>query len=154
MRESIGGTMLFWIVLFFMSIFIAFLASVIKYARVYKMKNSLINYIERQEGVTGPEEVANQLLYVGYPLTSYFDICVNRPAKAGTAYYNIRLNATFSIPIFGYAFEVPIRGETKLIETGVTVNSGSSAFNRARCFYRCSVKTGKCKTESNKNELT
>ena len=41
MRESIGGTMLFWIVLFFMSVFIAFMASVIKYARVYKIKNTI-----------------------------------------------------------------------------------------------------------------
>ena len=42
MRESIGGTMLFWIVLFFMSIFITFLAAVIQYAKVYKIKNSKI----------------------------------------------------------------------------------------------------------------
>ena len=51
MRESIGGTMLFWIVLFFLSIFITFLAFVMKYARVYRMKNSIINYIERDEGI-------------------------------------------------------------------------------------------------------
>ena len=55
MRESIGGTMLFWIVLFFMSIFITFLAAVIQYAKVYKIKNSMINYLEQGEGIASKE---------------------------------------------------------------------------------------------------
>ena len=148
MRESYGGTMLFYIVLFFMSIFIAFLASVIKYARVYKMKNSMINYIERQEGVTDPKEVAGELLSIGYPATSYFDVCIYKP-RDDIAYYYIKLNATFSLPIVSYAFDVPIKGETRMIETGVTINSNSTAFSESNCFYDCRTADGECRYTSN-----
>ncbi len=148
MRESYGGTMLFYIVLFFMSIFIAFLASVIKYARIYKMKNSMINYIERQEGVTGPEEVSAELLSIGYPSSSYFDICMYKP-REDIAYYYIKLNATFSLPIVSYAFDVPIKGETRMIETGVTINSKNTAFSQSNCFYDCRASDGHCGSTSN-----
>jgi len=145
MRESFGGTMMFWIVLFFMSIFIAFLASVIKYARVYKMKNTLINYIERQEGIVDPGEVANQLLSYGYPYNSYFDICVNSP-KEDSAYYTMKLNATFTLPIISYTFNVPIRGETRLIETGVIATSTN--FIGQHCWYNCKPSDGNCESQA------
>ena len=152
MRETIGGTMLFWIVMFFMSIFIAFLASVIKYARVYKMKNSIINYIERQEGVSGPTELARELRNVGYPKDSYFDACIIRP-REGAAYYSLTVNAVFSIPIAGFAYELPIKGETKIITSGATIMDTSNEFGRSECFYRCNTGTSKCLSESSLERL-
>ena len=151
MRESIGGTMLFWIVLFFMSIFIAFMASVIKYARAYKIKNSVINYIEIQEGVSGPVEVATELRASGYPSTSYFDICIYRP-RGTAAYYSLTVNAVFSIPIVSMAFEVPIRGETRIIDSGVTINSTENDFAATRCYLRCRALDGQCNSSESVNE--
>ncbi len=120
MRESIGGTMLFWIVLFFMSIFIAFMASIIKYARVYKVKNTMINYIERSEGVFSSEELENELVNLGYKSGKYV-ICRYNPSSSG-GYYYLKLYATFEIPIVGVSFDVKIKGETRTIETGTLIN--------------------------------
>ena len=117
MRESIGGTMLFWIVLFFMSVFIAFMASVIKYARVYKIKNTTINMIERNEGVKSPLQLKQILISSGYSAGDDYIICKHSVPGRGV-YYTLDLYATFSFPIVYYAFKVKISGETRLIETG------------------------------------
>lgn len=120
MRESIGGTMLFWLVLFFMTIFISFLAAVIQYSRVYKIKNQMINYLEQAEGVGTKAEFENTLSNLGYSIRENgYAFCRKNSSFDGGygGYYKIQLTATFkitSIPIRIY-----IQGETRLIETGI-----------------------------------
>lgn len=55
MRESIGGLWLFSIVITFIVLFVSFLAYSISYTRAFKVKNEIINYIERAEGFTTTE---------------------------------------------------------------------------------------------------
>lgn len=52
MRESIGGMWLFSIVITFIVLFVSFIAYSISYTRAFKVKNEIINYIERAEGFT------------------------------------------------------------------------------------------------------
>ena len=114
MRESIGGTMLFWIV------FITFMASIIKYARVYKVKNNVINYIERMEGVDSSSEVAGKLSEYGYNYD--YVLCRYNPSDFG-GYYYLKVYAVFEVPIVGWKFDLPITGETRTIMTGEKVKS-------------------------------
>ena len=50
MRESIGGTWLFGIVITFIALFSSFLAYSISYTRAFNMKSEILNIIERDEG--------------------------------------------------------------------------------------------------------
>jgi len=52
MREAIGGTWLFGIVILFIALFASFLAYSISYTRAFNTKNEIINLIERNEGYT------------------------------------------------------------------------------------------------------
>lgn len=145
MRESIGGTMLFWIVLFFMTIFIAFMASVINYARVYKMKNSMINYIEKSEGIKTKEEFEDALVNLGYPANGDYEICRKISRETG-GIYSLSLYAIFELPFVGNGIRVEIKGETRLIETGTLIKdsgngqgnwfSGSVSPGSVMCFTR------------------
>ena len=47
MREAIGGTILLYIVLIFLFVYIAFMAIVINYGRVFRSKNAVVSYIEQ-----------------------------------------------------------------------------------------------------------
>ena len=87
MRESIGGSMLFYIVLFFLSIFIFFIASVIRYARVYKIKNSMVNYVERNEGFLSKSEFDDELSKLGYQENGRYKVCRYFPSEIGGYYY-------------------------------------------------------------------
>ena len=123
------------IVLFFMSIFIAFMASIIKYAKVYKVKNSMINYIERAEGIASEEEFLDQLTKLGYKTDKYV-ICRYNPSSSG-GYYYLKLYATFEIPIVGVTFDVKINGETRTIETGTQINDKNAWFTEASGDGQC-----------------
>ena len=117
MRESIGGTMLFWIVLFFLSIFVFFLAFVMKYAYAYRIKNNIVNYIERNEGLESEEEFRAALSSFGYSEEAEAVICENR-TKNGI-YYSVQLHADLVIPVIYAVVPVRITGETRTIKTGL-----------------------------------
>lgn len=50
MREAIGGTWLFSIVITFIALFASFLSYSISYTRAFNMKSEILNIIERNEG--------------------------------------------------------------------------------------------------------
>lgn len=52
MREAIGGSWLFGIVVLFIALFASFLAYSISYTRAFNTKNQIINLIEKSEGYT------------------------------------------------------------------------------------------------------
>lgn len=60
MRESIGGTWMFSIVILFIALFSSFLAYSISYTRAFNMKSEILNIIERNEGFsTANEDIVN-----------------------------------------------------------------------------------------------
>lgn len=119
MREAIGGTMLMYIVIFFLFIYIFFMAVVINYGRVFRVKNALISHIEQEEGITTQEDItgiiqkANSLGY-NYDI----DVCYTE-GKTNTKYYSVKLYIKFQIPLMDNEntrmFDIPISGETSAI---------------------------------------
>lgn len=62
MRESIGGTWLFGIVITFIALFAGFLSYAISYTKAFSAKNEILSMIERNEGWTasGEADLINQ----------------------------------------------------------------------------------------------
>ena len=50
MREAIGGTWIYQLVIIFMLIFVAFLALTMNYTKAFKIKNDLLSIVEKYEG--------------------------------------------------------------------------------------------------------
>ena len=68
MREAIGGTWIFSIVIVFIVLFTSFLAISVNYSKAFKVKNGIINIIEKKEGVSDSTvaEISDYLNSVGY----------------------------------------------------------------------------------------
>lgn len=68
MREAIGGTWLLTIVLVFIVLFSSFLALSINYSKAFKVKNGIVNIIEKNEGLSddSKQEIKDYLSTVGY----------------------------------------------------------------------------------------
>lgn len=117
MRESFGGTMIFWIVLFLFSIFIALSAFIIKYARVYKIKNTIVNYITKKSGNITHKEIDDKLKAMGYQEDGSYRICRYFPSAVGEYYY-VELYSVTGLPILGswLSIRATIKGETKTIK--------------------------------------
>lgn len=92
MRESIGGTMLMMIVFGFLAVYIGFMAVIINYARAYRTKNSMISYIERNEGVNGIDS-AFPGLFAG---SSKSEIC--SVDNGDTVYFRVKVPVRFDLP--------------------------------------------------------
>ncbi len=124
MRDSIGGTILFWIVLALFSVFIIFIAFIIKYARVYKIKNTMISYIEKNEGISTQIEFETTLKINGYSDGGQYKVCrYLLPNKGG--YYTLELYSVTSFPVLGNftAITIRIKGETNVIKTGTLIRN-------------------------------
>ena len=72
MREAIGGTWLLTIVLVFIVLFSSFLALSINYSKAFKVKNGIVNIIEKNEGLSddSQDEIKDYLTTVGYLIYS------------------------------------------------------------------------------------
>lgn len=157
MRESIGGSMIFWIVLFLFSIFITFIAFIIKYARVYKIKNSIVNYIVKNEGVVKRSDIENKLIEMNYQEKGQYKVCRYFPSDLGDFYY-IELYSNTEFPIIGkwLHYVVTIKGETRIFNkskdnidlnhsNGTGTDNDNVWFSKeADQCYLCVLK-GKCK---------
>lgn len=68
MREAIGGTWIFTIVIVFIVLFTSYLAISVNYSKAFKVKNGIVSIIENNEGLTSDaqEEVENYLQNIGY----------------------------------------------------------------------------------------
>ena len=131
MRDSIGGTVLFWIVLILLSVFIVFIALIIKYARVYKAKNSIVSFIERNEGVVSKDAIDKALMQYNYSSDGAYKICrYLSDDKTKGGYYTIELYSETTFPVVGDVFPIiiTIRGETKNITTGTSIRSTDGLF--------------------------
>ena len=139
MRDAIGSTWVFALVITFTLIFSGFLVLALSYSRAYKVKNEMTSMIERYEGITvrtgsnmGSVEIINKYLnnvgykamghcdygdYAANDLTSIKPILVTAANAHEEYYYCIKPNhdykqctTRFKITVF-YNFNLPILGQ-------------------------------------------
>lgn len=120
MREAIGGTQLFYLVLIFLTIYILFMAGVINYGRAFRQKNSIINMIEQNEGMTAMGSAADtsastKTLY-GYAREIGYtgDIIACKTVTSRGQMFKISIYYYFELPAVG-KIPIELKGETKLI---------------------------------------
>lgn len=141
MREAVGSTFLFKLMIVFIFFFTAFLAIAINYAQAFKTKNAIINALEQSEGYdnarTRIADIKNSSNYYreGIDCSNHIDdgktfftpidmsglplngICIARTVggTTGSAYYTVKTFIHFNLPIIGDLVTIPVIGETKLI---------------------------------------
>lgn len=113
MRESLGGTLLLQIVLVFLTVYIGFMAIVINYGKVFRYKNAIVNKIEQNEGYADCESLDSMIKSVGY----LNDYKITYTTTSRGAIYNVEIYIVFSLPLVKTQVKIPIKGETRLIDT-------------------------------------
>jgi hypothetical protein len=120
MREATGGTLLLQLVIIILSVFVFFIAGVMQYSRVYRIKGTIVEAIERGEGgISTKDELEIVFAQAGY--AGPYQFC-KVSDKRGT-YYTVVIYAEFALLPNVASVKVPIRGETRTIDTGVFYDS-------------------------------
>ena len=104
MKEAIGGTSLFLIVIVILSFFAMYISLSVNWTTAYKVKDEIIFYIEKNQGVNSNtiKEINNYLSDIGYfnygecpdgpnnnPWNAYNTYYSDRPASPNSAQYCI-----------------------------------------------------------------
>lgn len=145
MREAIGGTWLFTIVIVFIVLFSSYLAISVNYSKAFKVKNGIVDLIEQNEGLSSETQtqISNYLDKTGYFVYgecnskagekgyesngagNNYKYCIvktnaaNEELVAGStverAYYKVKVFFRLDLPVLGDIFTFPVTGQTKAI---------------------------------------
>lgn len=134
MKEAIGTSMVFNLILIFVGIFIALLVGSLAYSKGFKVRNKIIDLIERNEGYndTAKAQIDQNMGDIGYyiminrtcesyngveplPNNSPYRYCVYEYSTSKGKYYGVKVFIHFDFPIIGNFIEIPLYGETRII---------------------------------------
>ena len=140
MKESYGGMFLITLVTIFVVLFMSILLLGINYTRAFKVKNEVINILERKQGFnpeakTEIDNYTDQMHYggeedllkgkcTGTKSNAVDNICIEKKGitmgedgEDAYAYYKVTTYIYIEIPlVIKGKFLVPVSGETKTIE--------------------------------------
>ncbi|MDD3392719.1 MAG: hypothetical protein PHE54_04195 [Bacilli bacterium] len=143
MREAIGNTFVFNLIIIFVIVVSLILVGSLSYTKAFKVKNKIINAIEETKGFTSTtiENIEESLAKIGYRInktnkacpavsntncesvkisaidtTAYesdYRYCVYSCTTDKGIYYKVTAFMYFDIPIIEETMEFPISGETR-----------------------------------------
>ena len=142
MREAVGSSMLLYIVVFFVAILILFFVGIVSYSKAYKVKNRVIEIIEKYgtydddvESIIKNELDYNNLGYQtgscpadnvdtliennsGYKYCIYIRDCSKYDKNnicIGSRHYKVVTYLHLDLPLVGNYITVPVYGDTKTL---------------------------------------
>ncbi len=135
MKEAFGSTFMIYVLLIFLAVYITFVAVALNYAKAFRVKNSVIDIIEQNEGVdlednSGTIGKINARLrdysynvngingdsYTGYKCYELGYCIKEQSDDIKGNYYKVITFVKLEIPFMNLGFTIPIRGETRVIE--------------------------------------
>lgn len=144
MREAIGGTWLFGIVITFIVMFTSFLAYSISYTKAFNLKNEIINLIERNDGYTGLDEGKPEFKIT--PDTIYSvsdDYLTNNGSVEALAFLRVKS--------MGYNYTVFKKAEESSVEVCNTYDNTTGVEGKLKPGGYCIFKI--CSTEAGKTQV-
>ena len=117
MREAVGGSMLFYIILIFIFIYIVFIGLIMNYAATYRASNYVISTLEETEGavatdISNTSALCNQLRSRNYHNKVLLSC---RNDSNDDAIYQVKTFVSFELPLMSVDLDLAIKNETKAI---------------------------------------
>ena len=120
MKDGDGSSILFYIILGFIGIFIVFIAVIMNYASAYRTNNYVVTLIEQYEGYkfgsSGDKTTDNTI--VGYlKRNNYYNKVKVSCTEINNinAVYSVETYVNFYIPLIDVGFPIPIKNDTKTL---------------------------------------
>ena len=112
MREAVGGSLLFYIMIGFIFIYIVFIAVIMNYAATYRASNYVITALEESEGEVNRTTLIESLQDRNY----YNDLSITCSENSnGDAVYRVTTYVNFDVPLIDAHLRLAINNETKAI---------------------------------------
>lgn len=112
MREAVGGSILFYIILGFLAVYIIFIGVIMNYAATYRANNHVVTAIEETEGNIDYRTLKDNLKSVSY-YNALKVTCTNN--SNNDAIYKVTTYVNFEVPLIGIDMRLTINNDTKAI---------------------------------------
>ena len=115
MREAVGGSLLMYLVIPFLIIYIVFIAFIMNYASAYRAANYIVTQIESCQGHTDCKSnwdenvVSSQYHYKGTPRVT----CIANGTNS--AVFRVEMDVDFDLPLIGEFSAFTVKAETKSV---------------------------------------
>lgn len=119
MKDSFGGSIMIYIIIFFLGIYIVFIALTLRYAQSFRVKNKIIDLIEEHDGFTteANDSIEDYLISTNIKPTAIGINIVNNGDLKNTCYYVVTSFIDWEWPFLGISGQWDIHGETKNVNT-------------------------------------
>lgn len=115
MREAVGGSLLMYLIIPIIIVFIVFIGFIMNYASAYRAANYIVTQIESCQGYSDcksnwdKEYVSSKYHYAGPATVS----CRKIDGVTNAVTYDVELQVVFDLPIFGSFNAYSVKSETK-----------------------------------------
>ena len=120
MKDAVGSSVLFYVILIFLAIFIIFIAFIMQYATAFRASNYVVTMLERTEGnidLKSSNKSAGEKSLVDYlqERLYYGDLEVSCDTNNNGAIYKVTTQIQFKLPLLEVNMPIYINNETKTI---------------------------------------
>lgn len=125
MKDAVGGSVLFYIILVFLAIYIVFIGVIMNYAATYRASNYVLTRLEQTDGAVKLGSKSDQAcqsydnnctLFGALKSLNYYNglsVCYKKNSRG--VIFKIETTVDFQMPFFAIDLTLPIRNETKTI---------------------------------------
>ena len=129
MRDAYGGTFMLELMMVFIVLFVSFTAVIVNVAKTFRIKNEIINVIEKQGGYTtdAGNKINDYLDRAGYQIVEQGNKCSGAndtweargyciTSEDDGSYYKVTVYVSISLPfqLLTKGFYIPVSGETEV----------------------------------------
>ena len=111
MREAFGGTILFYVILGFLAVYIIFIGLIMNYAATYRASNYVLTSLEESEANVDLSTLKSNLAKLNYH--NGLDVCCSNTNNGSV--YSIKTYVQFDLPILDLDLKLKINNDTKTI---------------------------------------
>ena len=125
MKDAVGSSFMFMIILGFLAVYIVFMGVIMNYASTYRTSNYVLSKLENTEGkiqMLGSTNNQTDSLCNLVRSNGYYNqlevCCMEQSDAAGNlvgSVFKIKTNVAFNIPVIDYDVTLKINNETKTI---------------------------------------
>jgi len=111
MKDAVGGSVLFMIILGFLAVYIVFIGVIMNYAATYRASNYVVTRLEETEGEVTKNELVDLLKERNY----YNGLEISCSTNNNGAVYKVTTFVSFEVPLLGVDLRLKVNNDTKTI---------------------------------------
>ena len=120
MKDAVGSSVLFYVILIFLAIFIIFIAFLMQYATAYRASNYVVTMLERSEGQVSignkTDKAEDTTLYGALKARLYNgDLTVVCNQNKNGAVFKVTTSIKFNLPLLDVHIPIYIHNESKTL---------------------------------------